>query len=140
VKTTRLLIVLLLAAAVWTGSTLAGETAKTKGTTLFVCNCGPDCKCGTVKTEPGKCGCGHALAGMHVLKIDQGEALLCTCGESCECKLSEADPSKCGCGKPVKKVSLKGLYACACGPACTCTAISGQPGKCGCGKDLVQVP
>lgn len=110
-----------------------------KGSILYVCNCGGDCKCNTVSTRPGNCKCGGKLAAMHVLKIEGDEAILCTCGKKCACKLDPADPSKCGCGQPAKRVSLKGLYVCGCGEGCTCNTISDKPGKCKCGNTLKKV-
>jgi hypothetical protein len=89
--------------------------------------------------KPGKCTCGKKMAGMHVLKIENGEALLCTCGKGCTCQLDPKDPTKCGCGKPVKRVSLKGMYVCNCGEGCTCNTISDKPGTCRCGKELKKV-
>jgi len=120
----------------------ARETARqatAQGTVLHVCNCGADCQCKTVSTKPGKCECGQELAAMHVLKIERGEGILCTCGKDCQCKLNEKDSTRCGCGKPVKRVSLKGLYVCACGEGCTCNTVSDKPGKCHCGSDLRKV-
>jgi len=40
------------ATASWTAGTAA------KGADVYVCNCGPDCKCNTVSVNPGKCSCG----------------------------------------------------------------------------------
>jgi len=31
------------------------------GKIRYVCHCGPDCDCGTVSDEPGKCACGEYL-------------------------------------------------------------------------------
>lgn len=115
------------------------ETIKGSGNILYVCNCGGDCKCKNgVSTKPGKCGCGGDLVPMHALKIEKDEALVCQCGKGCSCKFDPANPTKCGCGKPVKRVSIKGLYACACGVGC-CATISDKPGKCGCGADLKKI-
>jgi len=102
----------------------------------YVCNCGPDCDCNSVSTEPGKCKCGKDMVQMHLLDIQDGKAKFCTCGAECDCKLDPKDPNKCGCGKPVKVVDLKGKYVCACGPDCKCNTISDKPGKCRCGEDL----
>ncbi len=104
--------------------------------TLYVCNCGPECKCNTVSTKPGKCACGAELVPMHILKIENDEAVLCTCGKGCTCKIDPSDPSKCGCGKPVKRVGIKGMYVCNCGAGCECNTVSDKPGKCKCGADL----
>ena len=35
------------------------RTFKTVG--KYVCNCGPDCKCGTISQNPGKCTCGKEM-------------------------------------------------------------------------------
>jgi hypothetical protein len=110
-----------------------------KSNILYVCNCGPECKCNTVSTKPGKCGCGVELVPMRILRIEGDEAVLCTCGKGCMCKSDPNDPAKCGCGKPVKRVSLKGLYVCACGAGCDCNTVSDKPGKCRCNKDLRKV-
>jgi len=109
------------------------------GTILYVCNCGKDCKCDTVSRTPGKCQCGKKTMAMHVLKIEDDEAILCTCGKKCACRFNAADPTKCGCGQPVKRVSLKGMYVCGCGEGCTCQTISDKPGKCRCGNALKKV-
>lgn len=143
----RLLVVLtvLLAVCLTAGLVFAqsGKTGKGKkmraGKILYVCNCGPDCKCNTVSTKPGKCTCGEKLVPMHILKIEGDEALLCTCGKSCTCKLDPDDPKKCGCGNEVKRVSLKGLYVCKCGEGCECNTVSDKPGKCRCGVELKKV-
>lgn len=143
----RLLFVLtlLVAVTVFAGFAFAeGKGAAKKGkrggkNILYVCNCGPECKCNTVSTKPGNCTCGEKLAPMHILKIEGDEALLCTCGKGCTCKLDPDDPAKCGCGKAVKKVSLKGLYVCNCGSGCMCNTVSDKPGKCRCGAELRKV-
>ncbi|TAN43953.1 MAG: hypothetical protein EPN22_08665 [Nitrospirae bacterium] len=121
------------------GGKAKGKKRGASSNILYVCNCGPECKCNTVSTKPGKCSCGEALVPMHILKIEKDEALLCTCGKGCSCKLDPNDPSKCGCGKDVKRVSIKGLYACACGEGCTCNRVSDKPGKCRCGNELKKV-
>ena len=121
------------------GKQKAAKAEIAQGAVLYVCNCGPDCKCNTASTKPGKCSCGQKLVPMHVLKIENDEAVLCPCGKGCTCKFNETDPTKCGCGKPVKRVSLKGLYVCPCGAGCDCNTISDKPGKCKCGKDLRKV-
>jgi len=104
---------------------------------LYVCGCGADCKCNTVRTQPGKCGCGHDLVDGEVKKVEAETALVCMCHAGCKCALDAKDPSKCGCGKEIRKVSLKGtgIYYCNCGGAC-CTVVSDQPGQCKCGKEL----
>jgi len=144
-KTRAFLVMAVIVITVFTGIAFAageGKNSKegvTEGSVLYVCNCGEHCKCNTVSTKPGKCACGEDLVPMHVLKIEKDEALLCTCGKDCDCKISETDPTKCGCGKPVKRVSLKGLYVCNCGAGCSCNTVSDKPGKCKCGKELRKV-
>jgi hypothetical protein len=144
-KAKLILVGVLVMVTMCTGLSFAAEkqtTAKkdiAEGSVLYVCNCGPECKCDTVSTQPGKCKCGQQMVPMHVLKIEKDEALLCTCGGGCQCKIDASDPSKCGCGKPVKRVSLKGLYVCKCGEGCSCNTISDKPGKCKCGNEMRQV-
>ena len=43
---------------------------------LYTCNCGPQCQCNTVSTQPGKCACGAPLKWGHVVKIEGSEAIL----------------------------------------------------------------
>jgi len=113
-----------------------GETARHD--VVYVCGCGPDCACNTVKAEPGNCGCGKPLVWGHVVKVEGDVALVCSCAEGCTCKIDANDPTKCGCGKELRRVSLKGsgLYFCNCGGSCTCNHVSATPGKCGCGMEL----
>ncbi len=120
---------------------MAGEKAAMRQDLVYLCDCGPDCKCGAVGTQPGNCACGKAMRGYHVVKIEGDEALLCTCGPQCSCAIDPKDPAKCGCGQPVKRVSLKGtgLYFCNCGGSCTCNTVATQPGNCRCGMPLKQV-
>lgn len=107
---------------------------------LYVCGCGESCKCVSVSTNPGKCGCGHALVAGKLKKVEGDTALLCMCGEACGCGLNPNDATKCGCGQPLRKVSLKGagVYFCNCGGSCTCNTVSAKPAKCKCGMDLKQ--
>jgi hypothetical protein len=35
-----------------------------KTTAKYTCNCSPDCKCGTISQNPGKCTCGSDLKKM----------------------------------------------------------------------------
>jgi hypothetical protein len=105
---------------------------------VYMCGCGPDCPCNTVKVEPGNCSCGKPLAWGHVVKVEGDVALVCGCEEGCKCAIDPKDPSKCGCGKQLRRVSLKGtgLYFCNCSGSCTCNHVSATPGKCGCGMEL----
>jgi hypothetical protein len=119
------------------------ETASEEGLrkdVLYVCDCGPECDCNTVSTEPGDCKCGKPMKWHHLLKVEGNEALLCTCNEGCKCDLDEKDPTKCGCGSPVKRVSLEGtgVFFCNCGGSCKCNEASATAGECGCGMQLKQ--
>lgn len=106
---------------------------------VYVCNCGPDCACGSVSLGPGTCDCGNDLAQAHMLMIDGNVTTLCSCGADCTCELNAEDPTKCGCGKEVKQANLegKGLYYCNCGGSCKCNFVASEPGTCACGMDLV---
>ncbi len=115
----------------------AAPANASKPTTLYVCDCGPDCKCTKVSVKRGKCGCGHALKAVHLTKLEGDTALVCSCDAKCKCTFDPKDPTKCGCGKPIQKVSLKGsgLYYCDCGGTC-CGTVSAKAGKCKCGMEL----
>lgn len=105
---------------------------------LYVCGCGADCKCTSLSTKPGKCGCGKDLQALKTVRVEGNDALLCPCSETCKCSVDPKDPTKCGCGKSLKKVSLKGtgVYFCNCGGSCGCCTFSDKPDKCKCGMDL----
>lgn len=111
------------------------------GNVLYVCACGADCKCTSVSTKPGKCGCGHELKAGHLCKVEADVALLCMCAPDCKCMLDAANPAQCGCGKPIRKVSLKGtgIYFCNCGGSCSCNMVSAAPATCKCGMALKKV-
>lgn len=106
--------------------------------TLYVCNCGPGCKCNSVSKSPGNCACNSPLKAGHVVKIEGDEALVCMCGAGCTCTIDPKDSTKCGCGQPLKRVPLKGsgLYFCNCGKSCMCNTVSDQPGTCRCKMPL----
>ena len=106
---------------------------------LYVCNCGPECECGSVSAEAGTCTCGTELAAAHMVKVEGNEALLCTCGDDCDCEINAEDETKCGCGKDIRRVSLEGsgIYYCNCGGSCTCNFVSTEPGNCACGMELI---
>ena len=118
-------------AALWAAGTSADEVSPRA---YYVCDCGPKCRCDTISSKPGKCGCDRPTTRMYLLDIKGGTASFCYCEKSCDCKISDKDPNKCACGNPVKKVSLKGKYVCDCGPGCKCGVIADKPGKCPCGK------
>ena len=113
--------------------------AAVRNDVLYVCNCGPECECGSVSTEAGTCTCGTELVATHMVKVEGSEALLCTCGNDCDCEINAEDETKCGCGKDIRRVSLEGsgIYYCNCGGSCTCNFVSDQPGNCSCGMELI---
>ncbi len=143
-KISKLLLIgaclsLLLAGCASTQAT--GKAAERKDI-LYTCNCGPDCKCNTVSTEPGECACGVPLKWGHVVKVEGSEALLCQCKEGCQCAgIDPKDPAKCVCGTPLKRVNLAGtgIYFCNCGGSCMCNTVSAKPGVCKCGMNLKKV-
>jgi hypothetical protein len=107
--------------------------------TVYACNCGPDCDCGSVAVAPGPCECGTELEPAKLLKVEGNEGLLCSCGGGCSCSINADDDTQCSCGKPVRRVSFEGtgLYYCNCGGSCTCNHVVAEPGTCHCGMDLV---
>ena len=124
------------------GSAQANSTDSERRDVLYTCNCGPECTCNSVSTQPGDCSCGKPMKWGHVIKTEGNEAILCQCGEGCKCSgLDEKDPTKCKCGTAVKRVNLAGtgIYFCNCGGSCTCNVVSDKPGKCKCGMDLKKV-
>lgn len=120
------------------GHPRAGAGGSEKNNVVYSCACGPQCRCGTVSTTPGRCACGAALKPGHVLKVEGAEAITCQCGKDCTCLLDSEDPTKCGCGKSVKRIDLSGseIYFCNCMGSCMCNYLSDKPGKCKCGMDL----
>lgn len=117
------------------------EMGKAQGTSvIYWCACGPECKCNTVSTKPGKCACGKELVGGHVVFTEGNTALVCTCGPTCTCQIDPKDHTKCGCNKPIKKIDLTGtgIYFCNCGGSCGCNSLSDKPGPCKCGMPLHQ--
>ena len=109
---------------------------------LYFCDCGPQCKCKTVSTKPGKCACGAPLRWGHVIKMEGNVAVVCQCKKGCTCTgLDPKDPSKCACGTPIRRIDLTGtgIYFCNCGGSCFCNTVSDKPGKCKCGMDLKKV-
>ncbi len=143
-KTIKTLVSVLVLACTMTlvscGTTGSAAKSESKGV-LYVCGCSADCKCVTVSTKPGKCGCGQDLKPGHLCKVEGDVALLCGCDAGCKCALNNADASKCGCGKSIRKVSLKGtgIYFCNCGGSCTCNTVSDKPAQCKCGMALKKV-
>ncbi len=137
-KTVKVLLVVALSALMLSAVLDAVKADEARQDVLYSCNCGKECNCNSVSTQPGDCKCGKPMKWGHVLKIDGTVASVCTCAEGCKCGLDPNDPTKCGCGNPVKKIDLKGtgIYFCNCGGSCTCNTVSDKPGKCKCGMDL----
>lgn len=125
--------------AVMAGAEVDESTAAERHDVLYVCNCGPECDCGSVSTGAGTCTCGTELAAAHVVKVDGHDAKLCTHGADCSCEIDAEDETKCSCGGDLKTVSLEGsgLYFCNCGGSCTCNYVSAEPGTCACGMELI---
>jgi hypothetical protein len=119
--------------------TVVDEVAEVRHDVVYACNCGPECDCGSISTEPGNCSCGSELAATHVVMVDGNDAKLCTCGGECDCEISAEDETKCSCGSDLKTVSLEGsgLYFCNCGGSCTCNFVSAEAGTCACGMELI---
>lgn len=117
---------------------MAPAEAMARKDVLYSCNCGPECKCGSVSAAPGNCACGKPLAWGHVIRVEGDEAILCTCKEGCQCQIDPKDATRCGCGNPVKRVSLKGsgLFFCNCGGSCACNTVATEAGPCKCGMPL----
>ena len=115
------------------------EVAAERHDQVYVCNCGPECDCGSISTEAGSCDCGSELVAAHVVKVDGYDAKICTCGEDCDCEINAEDETKCSCGADLRTVSLEGsgLYFCNCGGSCTCNYVSAEPGNCACGMELI---
>ena len=117
------------------------EAGEGRHDVVYVCNCGPECDCGSISTEAGNCSCGSELAAAHVVKVDGHDAMMCTCGGECDCEISAEDHTKCSCGADLRSVSLEGsgLYFCNCGGSCTCNHVSAEAGNCSCGMELKSV-
>ena len=140
-KATRLFLILCLVSLLAACAGMQTTQQSDRQDVLYACNCGSECKCNSMDTEPGNCACGKPMKWGHVLKVEGNEALLCQCAEGCQCELDPKDPSKCGCGKSAKRVSLAGtgMYFCNCGGSCFCNTVSNKPGKCSCGMNLKTV-
>jgi len=101
----------------------------------YVCNCGPDCKCGSNAAKPGNCACGKPMIMKKVLAEDAANYYVCGCPD-CQCDAKNPkDPAQCSCGKALKPFPKKGAYACACS-GCDCDMQANVPAKCTCGVDM----
>jgi hypothetical protein len=115
------------------GAGSAGKEAP-KGS-RYVCNCGPECKCGSNANLPGNCTCGKPMILKKVLMEDEATYSICGCVD-CRCDaLNPKNPSQCSCGKQLKSFPKKGAYTCAC-PDCKCFMQANVPGKCVCGTEM----
>ena len=90
------------------------------GDTIYVCQCGKACKCGTMSYKEGTCGCGKKLIKTTVTRTENGQIFynvngseysapaagkyVCPCGSGCGCGTVSQKPGKCACGKPMKKI------------------------------------
>lgn len=99
-------------------ATAKGGNLVKAGDPVYVCGCGPGCKCNTIQAKPGKCGCGSPLVKAQVTKVE---------GDQVSVKIPAAKEEQ----------VFKAPYKCACGGGCNCSAALG-PGKCACGKELVK--
>ena len=90
------------------------------GDTIFVCQCGKACNCGTMSYKAGNCGCGKELIKTTVARTENGRVFY---------KLDEKEFS----------APSTGRYVCPCGTGCGCGTVSQKPGKCACGKQLKKV-
>ncbi|HIJ97334.1 MAG TPA: hypothetical protein HPP94_16685 [Desulfuromonadales bacterium] len=97
-----------------------GKFEAKAGDSIYVCGCGEGCKCGSLATKEGKCGCGKDLVKATVSKVEKGKVFYSVDG---------------------KEISapLQGKFGCGCGDGCNCGSVSQKGGKCGCGKDMVKV-
>jgi len=132
-------MVLLLGACATTGGggAPAGETAGQKAPAgyRYVCNCGPECNCGSNAAKPGNCTCGNPMALKKVLAEDADFYYVCGC-KDCKCDtLWTGSDRRCSCGKSLKNFPKKGAYTCGC-KGCDCDMQANVPGKCTCGNEM----
>ncbi len=119
-KKTRMLLMSLLLLIGLMSFALAGDQAKAQfkvGDTVYVCNCGDACHCGSLSQKPAKCTCGEEMAAAKITKVDGDTITVNVNGKEKTLKTDE-------------------MYTCACGPNCNCGYMSNKPGKCACGKPL----
>lgn len=128
----KVLLVSVLAAFATATSLFAQDTVVKKedpkgSCTVYVCD-----KCQKAAAKAGKC-CDKDMTAMKCHCIKDGAAACCECPADGKCTLKEGDATKCTNDKPVKKFSLKGLFACH-----KCCTLADKEGKCvKCGADLV---
>jgi hypothetical protein len=113
-------VTMVLAAGLSVALAKAGKLELKVGDEPYVCNCGPDCPCGSMAMTPGKCTCGKDMVQAKV-------------------KAVTADTATVVIGGKEQTFKTVGKYACACGEACPCKMISQNPGNCTCGKEMAAV-
>lgn len=91
-----------------------------KGQTVYVCGCGPDCDCLTVSQRKGVCSCNKPLVKTKVSRVEKDSIIVKVKGKE-------------------QRFTTVAKYACACGEGCNCGTISQKPGKCACGNDMKEV-
>ena len=89
------------------------------GDTIYVCQCGKACKCGTMSNKTGKCGCGKELVKATVTRMEDGTVFYTIDGQEFSAPAA-------------------GKYVCPCA-GCKCKTVSQKPGKCACGKEMKKV-
>jgi len=90
------------------------------GDEIYVCSCGESCKCGTLASKEGECGCGKPLVKTTVTKVEKGKVFYNVDGKELT-------------------APQQGKFMCGCGEGCNCGFVSQKEGKCGCGKNMVKV-
>jgi hypothetical protein len=126
-------VALFAAGCATTGAPVAGT--KAPAGYRYVCNCGPECQCGSNAAKPGNCACGKPMVLKKVLAEDAANYYVCGCPD-CKCDaLNPKNPKQCSCAKELKAFPKKGAYTCAC-PGCDCDMQANNPGKCTCGNDM----
>lgn len=123
-------------AATGSGDAGVGAGKKAPDGYRYVCNCGPDCTCGSNATLPGNCTCGKPMVQKKVLAQNDAYHLMCGCSDAAHDTLYPTDNARCAGNKPLKPYPKKGAYSCGC-TGCPCDMQANNPGKCTCGKDMV---
>lgn len=101
----------------------------------YICNCGPDCTCGSNAALPGNCTCGKPMVLKKVLAQNDAKYLMCGCSDAVHDTLYPTDNARCAGNKPIKPYPKKGAYGCGC-TGCPCDMQANNPGKCTCGNEM----
>jgi hypothetical protein len=115
-------VVLLVFLGVMAFAAEKGKLELKVGDERYVCNCGEDCPCKTISTNPGKCTCGKDMVKAKVVKVDKDKADFMAEG-----------------WKKERSFKTVAKYICNCSPDCKCGTISQNPGKCSCGKEMKKI-